>query len=171
MSGEEVGGTMRRIALAVLLIVSCTLLVAKSKPINVEFKDGKGASVGTAKITGKGKGSQIHLDVKGLAPGTHAIHVHENATCEGPDFKSAGAHLNPDKKQHGADNPQGAHKGDLPNFEVKPDGTAKATVNARSIDSASLNNVSLVIHEKADDYKTDPSGNSGARIACAVVKQ
>jgi Cu-Zn family superoxide dismutase len=162
---------MRRFALAVCLVVSCTLLPAKSKPLTVEFKDGKGAGVGTAKVTGKGKGSQIHLDLKGLPPGTHAIHVHENPTCEGPDFKTAGAHLNPEKKQHGTENPQGAHKGDLPNFEVKPDGTAKATVSARSVDAGSMNNVSLVIHEKADDYKTDPSGNSGARIACAVVKQ
>jgi Cu-Zn family superoxide dismutase len=162
---------MRCSALAVLLVVSCTLLFAKSKPATVEFKDGKGASVGTAKITGKGKGARIHLDLKNLQPGTHAIHVHENATCEGPDFKSAGAHLNPDKKQHGTENPQGSHKGDLPNFEVKADGTAKATVSARSLDAASLSNVSLVIHEKADDYKTDPSGNSGARIACAVVKR
>ena len=163
---------MRRFALAVCLVVSCTLLLlAKSKPMTVEFKDGRGATVGTANITGKGKGSQIHLDLKGLPPGTHAIHVHENPTCEGPDFKTAGAHLNPDKKQHGTENPQGAHKGDLPNFEVKPDGTAKATVSARNVDAGSMNNVSLVIHEKADDYKTDPSGNSGARIACAVVKQ
>ena len=161
---------MQLFGLAVCLVVSCTLGFAKSKPVTVELKDAKGASIGTAKITGKGNGSQIHLDLKNLTPGTHAIHVHETAKCEAPDFKTAGAHLNPDKKQHGMNNPQGRHAGDLPNIDVKRNGTAKATLDAKGIDLFQNGGTSLVIHEKADDYKTDPSGNSGARIACGVIQ-
>src|SRR5215471_20384179 len=104
---------------------------AKSKPVKkqaVELKDAKGSSVGTATIQPSGKGVEVKLDVKNLQPGEHALHFHQNARCDPPDFKSAGPHFNPDQKQHGFLNPKGHHNGDMANFTVKSNGTAKATI-------------------------------------------
>jgi Cu-Zn family superoxide dismutase len=98
--------------------------------------------------------------------------------CEGPDFKSAGGHLNPEMKQHGKDNPSGPHAGDLLNLTVGPDGKAKASLIAvhATLDAGPNSlfhegGTAIVIHEKEDDYKTDPTGNSGGRIACGVIQK
>jgi Cu-Zn family superoxide dismutase len=162
---------MKKFVLPAVVLTTCFAL-AEDKPskLTVQLKDTKGNAVGTATI-GKpfmrmGKGTRIALDVKGLKPGVHAIHIHENAKCEGPEFKSAGAHLNPTKAKH----PQ--HLGDLPNFNVKADGTSKDKVSSKmQIDDLLKNKSgsSLVVHEKADDMKTDPAGNSGARVACGII--
>jgi Cu-Zn family superoxide dismutase len=98
------------------------------------------------------------------------------AKCEGPTFQSAGAHFNPGQKEHGTQNPKGPHAGDMDNFTVGADGTARATVTDPRVDLGTGSNslfsnggTSLVIHAKADDMKTNPSGNSGDRIACGVI--
>jgi superoxide dismutase, Cu-Zn family len=149
---------------------------AQQSSVTVELKNAQGESVGTATISAAGKGVRIKLNLRNLPSGTHAIHIHEMAKCEAPAFESAGAHFNPDAKLHGLKNPKGPHAGDMNNFIVRRNGTATVTLTDPRVslgtDSHSLftgGGTSLVIHAKADDMKTDPSGNSGDRIACGII--
>lgn len=165
--------------LSAVTLVSVLLVYGSAqKKVTVELKNGQGESVGTATISPGGGGVRIALDLKNLTPGQHGIHIHQMAKCEAPGFTTAGPHFNPDSKMHGTKNPQGPHAGDMLNFMVKADGTAHATVtDARVVMGDGPNGLfsnggtALIIHEKADDYKTDPSGNSGARIACGTITQ
>ena len=152
-------------------------VVMAQTPLKVELKNAKGESVGVATITEKkGAGVQIALDLKGLPAGEHALHFHMTPKCEGPDFTSAGGHFNPATKKHGMQNPEGPHAGDMSNFTVAAAGTATATVsNANVTLGAGANSLftnggtALMVHAAADDMKTDPAGNAGARIACGVI--
>ena len=172
----------REIVIAALLLAAAGAAGAKKLTVTTELKDAKGASVGTAQISGSvdpGKhGVTVKIKLHGLAPGEHALHFHQNAVCEAPDFKSAGPHFNPAKMKHGLLNPEGPHAGDMPNFKADAKGNAKATVHNERVslgereDSLFSNGgTALVVHAKADDMKTDPAGNAGDRIACGVIKK
>jgi Cu-Zn family superoxide dismutase len=148
------------------------------KKTTVELKDAKGADIGSAIIKSSGKGVEVKLNLKGLPPGDHALHFHQDAKCDPPDFKSAGPHFNPDQKEHGFLNPKGHHNGDMANFAVKPDGTSKATIKNADVvlglgsEANSLfanGGTALMIHAQPDDMKSDPAGNAGDRIACGVI--
>lgn len=149
---------------------------AAAKPVTVKLSDAKGKSIGTATLTADPGGVKITLAIKGLAAGDHAIHIHETAKCDGPDFKSAGGHFNPDHKKHGKDNPEGAHAGDIPNITVDAKGGSTATVIAPGVTLEdgphsvfTGGGTALVIHAKPDDLKTDPAGAAGDRIACGLI--
>ncbi len=144
---------------------------------HADIVNAQGQKIGTATIHPSGSGVRIDVAVSQLPPGTHGIHIHTVGKCEGPAFASAGAHFNPSSKKHGRDNPEGPHGGDLLNIEVGAHGTGEASLldpNATLGEGPNSlfheGGTALVIHEKADDYKTDPSGNSGARIACGVIQ-
>jgi Cu-Zn family superoxide dismutase len=169
-----------RTTLAVLTL--CLLASpAFAKPKNslvVPIKTSTGEDAGTATFTQLKSKLSIKLDLKNLPVGQHAVHIHAKPLCDAPDFKTAGGHFNPENKQHGTLNPMGHHAGDLPqNVEIGEGHVGQATfkVDYLSLDSASPNSIlanggtAIVVHEKADDMKTDPTGNAGNRIACGVI--
>jgi Cu-Zn family superoxide dismutase len=152
---------------------------ASPKPVaKGTFHDAQGQRIGVATITDSGGAPRLEVSVSQLPPGAHGFHVHAVGVCTPPDFKSAGGHLNPGDKQHGRLNPQGTHLGDLPNLEVGANGSADTTF---TLPEALLGSgkgslfqsegTALVIHADPDDERTDPSGNSGDRIACAVIER
>ena len=156
-----------------MLLLPCGLWAQKAR---AELKDSKGEVVGTAIFTPADHGVRMSLNVRNLPPGEHGMHIHEVGKCDPPDFKTAGAHFNPEGRKHGTQNPAGAHAGDMDNLTVRPDGTARIRIILHSVtlgkEASSLlkpGGTALVIHADKDDLKTDPTGNSGARIVCGVI--
>ena len=170
-----------------LMIAGCALLCAcaganavAQKAAHAELKNAQGAKIGTAKFTPTANGVKVSVKVSQLTPGEHGIHIHTVGKCEAPGFTTAGGHFNPTSAHHGAKNSQEPHPhvGDLENLTVKQNGKASATF---TINGATLGDgqnslfheggTALVIHAKADDMMSDPSGNSGDRIACGVIEK
>lgn len=150
---------------------------APPSALQIPIHNAQGKKIGSAKLTQWPDGVKINVAVTGLAPGQHGIHFHENGICEGPSFESAGAHFNPTGRHHGLNNPEGPHAGDLPNLLVDEQGAANVewVTKAVTLEPGKPNSLlktggtALIIHEKPDDQLSDPSGNSGARIACGAI--
>jgi len=168
--------------LPILLCVSAMLAWGDTAPksAHADILNVAGMKIGTAKITPTKDGVKIAVNVEQLPAGEHGIHIHNVGKCEGPAFTSAGGHFNPTSAHHGMNNGQDPHPhlGDLPNLVVAKDGKAKTTVIAKGVtlgDGANSlfhdGGTALVIHAKADDMMSDPSGNSGDRIACGVIEK
>lgn len=136
-----------------------------------------GTPAGTVDLLSDGTALSLRVAVTGIPEGTHGFHLHTTGECTPPDFSSAGGHLNPADKEHGHENPNGSHLGDLPNLDVGADGTASTTVElADSGDSVidtlfDADGTAVVVHADPDDYQSNPSGNAGSRIACGVLER
>jgi Cu-Zn family superoxide dismutase len=169
--------------LTTVLILSASGYVSGAQPnaAKVKMVDVKGQEVGEATLTELSDGVLIRLNLAGkpplISPGSHALHIHEVGKCE-QTFKSAGGHFNPLEKKHGYLDPQGKHLGDLPNIHVPDSGiltveifAPQITLTAGKTSLLDADGSSLVIHAAVDDYRTDPAGNSGDRIACGVIEK
>ncbi|HEX8301525.1 superoxide dismutase family protein [Sphingomonas sp.] len=138
-----------------------------------ELKTPDGTRVGTAIAEEVDGDIRVLVEVAGMPKGAHGTHIHAVGKCDAPDFASAGPHWNPSAHQHGKENPAGPHLGDLPNLSVGDNGRDRTILTLKGATYSGLldeDGAALVVHAQADDYKTDPSGNSGGRIACGVFK-
>jgi superoxide dismutase, Cu-Zn family len=162
--------------LAVALVGGTSVGMSASGPSAIaKLEPTKGnATAGTVEFHQRGNKLQVVANVTGLAPNQeHGFHVHEKGDCSSGDGMSAGGHFNPDGKPHG---PQNAphHAGDMPSLKADANGNAKVTFELDDVTVApgpkSVVGLGLIVHKDPDDYKTQPTGNSGARIACAVIR-
>jgi Cu-Zn family superoxide dismutase len=175
--------TLRRVrhgaaGVAALALTGCAAvsMTPTGATATAELRNVNGQPVGTAVFTQVGDVVRIVLEAQGLPAGVKAVHIHEVGACDPPTFTSAGGHFNPLGKQHGSLNPQGAHAGDLANLFVGTDGkgyletsASQVTLGAGAASLLDANGSALIIHAAPDDFRTDPTGNSGARIACGVI--
>ena len=161
----------------IAVMLPADVALAQQGRAAASLRNAQGQVVGEASAAREGNVVRVRLSVRGLTPGTHGVHLHQTGRCDAPAFASAGPHWNPTNHQHGRLNPQGAHLGDLPNLEVGANGSGRINfaVPVPAGTAAGVNplldadGTALVIHATADDLRTDPSGNSGARIACGAL--
>lgn len=166
---------MRRsiaITLAATSLAGCAAVDVPVAAPPVALINSTGQSIGTVVAAQTSGGVTLKINASGIAHGLHGVHVHAVGRCDTPGFESAGSHWNPAARQHGLNNPQGPHAGDLPNVTASSSGVVNETLVLAGASLAGLadaDGAAVVIHATADDYVTDPSGNSGGRIACAIL--
>jgi superoxide dismutase, Cu-Zn family len=167
-----------RFASAAVTLLALSVAAASAQQMaKATLKDASGKEVGRASLTQGSTGVTMQVELTGVPPGDHAFHIHTTGTCQ-PPFTSAGGHFNPANKKHGKEASDGAHAGDMDNITVPADGKiSKLVVNNQvTLDKDKPNSLfkpdgtALVVHAKADDYKSDPAGNAGDRIACGVIE-
>ena len=170
--------------LALVALGGCATNAATEQPAAAapataaaDLRDASARSWARASAGQVGDSVRIAIDASGMAPGAYAAHVHTTGQCTPPDFTSAGSHWNPTDQKHGKDNPQGMHKGDLPNLLIGADGrgTLEYMIPAASLAAGAAplldaDGAAVVIHAKPDEYRSDPAGNAGARVACGVLQ-
>jgi superoxide dismutase, Cu-Zn family len=142
-----------------------------------DLRDRTGRTMGTADVSQVGDSVRLTVSGTNMPAGAHGLHIHTTGICAAPEFTSAGPHWNPTDQQHGKNNPAGMHRGDLPNILIGSDGrgSIEYTIPSASVSGGARplldgDGAAIVVHAAADDYRTDPSGNSGARIACGVLR-
>lgn len=173
---------MRGVALGVvpLLLAACSVLSGAPAPgaATASLQDAAGRTVGTATLIQVGDAVRILMEVRSLPPGPKAVHIHAVGRCQPPDFASAGGHFDPTGREHGLLNPRGPHAGDLASVTVGADGQGRLETTTEMVSllpgPTSLldpDGSALVVHARGDDFRTDPTGDSGDRIACGVIRR
>ena len=175
IAGRAVALAALALALAACRMPYIPMVTSPPPAAYARMVDSTGRAVGLAVFLQQGGGVRILMDLNGVKPGTHGVHIHEVGRCDAPTFESAGAHFNPTKAEHGTSNPKGPHAGDLPNVVVDSTGKGhlEATSTRLNLDKSTLifdgDGSSIVVHEDPDDNRTDPAGGSGARVSCGVL--
>ena len=162
--------------IAVLGIACAAAISAHAETAKAVLKDKSGKEVGTVDLVQTPHGVLLKMSLKSIPVGEHAFHIHVVGKCE-PPFTTAGGHFNPGSKKHGMEAAEGAHAGDMPNLHVPANGElvieianpAISLVKGQPTSVFDADGSAIVIHAKADDYKSDPAGNAGDRIACGVI--
>ncbi len=171
--------SMLALAMGLVVLPACSTIadLPTERLASATLTRANGVPAGTVQLLARGDQLSLAVAVTGLPEGLHGFHLHTTGACEAPNFLSAGGHLNPTGKDHGAMSPGGSHVGDLPNLEVVSGVVTSTTIDLDDDRAQVLSwifdddGTAVVIHADADDYRTDPTGNAGSRLACGVLKR